>query len=212
MKRTRKISIPKTLHEVSLGQYQEYVKVQDTDPQKREKLVSIFLNLDRSWLKVMKLKQVNQIADHLENLLNTETPLIKIFKVNKTSFGFIPKLSDMSFGECMDLDNFLKDWQTVHKAMAVLYRPIKIKIRGRYAVQPYIESMENEHHAELMRFMPLDVALSALGFLHHLRKDLLKAAPDNIITSTTTELKQRNKGAIKKDIEEVLEKLKTDQL
>ena len=36
-------------------------------------------------------------------------------------YGFIPNLDDMSFGEYVDLDTYIGDWQNIHRAMAVLY-------------------------------------------------------------------------------------------
>jgi hypothetical protein len=52
-------------------------------------------------------------------------------------YGFIPNLDDMSFGEYVDLDTYLGDWQNIHRAMAVLYRPIREKRGERYNIVPY---------------------------------------------------------------------------
>ena len=56
--------------------------------------------------------------------------------------GFIPKLDDMSLGEYVDTENFLGDWQNMHKAMAVLYRPVNFKKKERYTSAEYSTSDE----------------------------------------------------------------------
>ena len=113
------IQIPEDLSEVTLGQYQRYISIPDTDPFKREKLVSIFLNLDFKWVRAIKKKQLDEIITHLENLLAKEEDLIQHFSMGDMKFGFIPKLDDMSFGEYIDLDKHMSDWSTMHKAMSL---------------------------------------------------------------------------------------------
>ena len=51
-------------------------------------------------------------------------------KNNKTvKFGFMPKLDDISLGEFIDLDKYISDWQQMHKALSVLYRPVVFEKR-----------------------------------------------------------------------------------
>jgi hypothetical protein len=83
-------------------------------------------------------------------------------------YGFIPKLDDMTFGEFVDLDTYSGDWQEMDKAMAVLFRPIKEKFRGRYLIKEYSGDLEP------MKQMPLDVALGAIFFLLNLNDQLMK--------------------------------------
>ena len=51
--------------------------------------------------------------------------------------GFIPKLDDISLGEYIDIENNLSDWQKIHKAMAVLYRPVNFKLGNKYGITSY---------------------------------------------------------------------------
>ena len=85
-------------------------------------------------------------------------------------YGFIPKLDDMTLGEYIDIDNNIKDWQNMHKAMTVLYRPVKFKKDDRYQIEEYTA----EENPELMKQMPLDVAMGSLVFFYLLQEELLQ--------------------------------------
>ena len=97
--------------------------------------------------------------------------LITRFKIGKTEFGFCPSLDDLSFGEFVDIENTISDWDTMHKAMAVLYRPITERIDSKYKIEKY--RGDSWHDAMLQ--MPSSVAVSAINFFFHLEADLLKA-------------------------------------
>ena len=56
--------------------------------------------------------------------------------------------------------------------MAVMYRPIKEQYKDKYSIVDY---EPNEDMQELMKFAPLDVALSASFFLQNLGAELLNA-------------------------------------
>ena len=133
-------------------------------------------------------------------MFNEETPLKRFFyftgkdkKGNKTKvdFGFIPKLDDISLGEFIDLEGFMGDWSTMHKAMNVLFRPIKKSRVSRwfrlkttyYTIQDYDGKGVYE---ENMKDMPLDVALGAVVFFLSFR--------DKIVTDYDTLYSTGNSG------------------
>jgi hypothetical protein len=58
--------------------------------------------------------------------------------------------------------------------MAVLYRPVNFKSKDKYDIAPY---KVNEEIQELMKEMPLDVAISSMVFFYSLGKELLEAIP-----------------------------------
>ena len=62
----------------------------------------------------------------------------------------------------------------MHKAMAVLFRPIKQKQRDKYLIEDY----EGSHkYSESMKEMPLDVVMGAMVFFYNLTNVLLKSIP-----------------------------------
>jgi hypothetical protein len=106
-------------------------------------------------------------------MFNQNHSFIPTFKMGGTEFGFIPNLEDMTFGEYTDLDTYITDWDEIHKAMAVLYRPIKKKgLNGTYEIEDYNGTIT---YAEVMKFAPLDVCLGATVFFYRLGNELLKA-------------------------------------
>ena len=89
------------------------------------------------------------------------------------AFGFIPNLEDMTFGEYTDLDTYITDWDLMHRAMAVLYRPIKNNgLNGTYDIEEYNGTVT---YSEVMKNAPLDVALGATVFFYNLGNELLNA-------------------------------------
>ena len=73
----------------------------------------------------------------------------------------------MSFGEYIDLDTYLGDWENIHTAMNVLYRPIKSKKGNRYTIEKYDVNTKDQ-----LLDMPLDAVISSVFFFYHLGKDL----------------------------------------
>jgi len=164
------ITVPDKLSEITLGQYQKYLKIQSENTDERflsSKMIEIFCELNLTDVMKLKLADVNAICSILSDMFNEKPALKRTFFMDGLEYGFIPNLEDMSFGEYIDLDNYLADWNMMDKAMGVLYRPIKNKYGERYSIQEY-EGKESSY----MKAMPLDVALSAVLFFYHLGIDL----------------------------------------
>ena len=167
------LTIPTDLSEIKLSQYQKFIKIAKNNEDSeflRQKMVQIFCNIDLKDVATIKYKQVNEITAKMFEQFTKNHELIKTFKLNGIEFGFIPNLDDLKTGEYVDLDTYLMDWDEMNKAMAVLFRPIKEKQGNKYIIQDYVGSQK---YSELMKDMPLNVALGAYVFFYHLGKDLL---------------------------------------
>ena len=103
-------------------------------------------------------------------MFNEKPKLVKEFKMGKKTYGFIPKLEDMTFGEYVDLDTYIGDMPNLHRAMGVLYRPIKLKDKEKYLIEDY-----KGEESEKMKNMPMDAVLSSIIFFYNLGMDLSKA-------------------------------------
>ena len=103
-------------------------------------------------------------------MFNEKPNLVRQFNIGKKSYGFIPKLEDMSFGEYIDLDTYISDTENLHRAMAVLYRPIKQKYQDKYLIEDY-----NGEESDVMKSMPMDAVLSSILFFYHLGMELSQA-------------------------------------
>jgi hypothetical protein len=173
------LEIPLDLSGITLKQYQQYLKVYEKWDREDEvyiktKMLQIFCGLPIEDTLKIPLSSFESTIEHLMTCLNSETPLIRKFTMSgkdkegndaELEFGFIPKLDDISFGEFIDLENYMMDWQTMHKAMAVLFRPIIHKKREFYRIDDYGGS---DRYSDVMLDMPVSVALGASVFFYRL--------------------------------------------
>jgi len=171
------IDIPTKLSEITLDQYRRYLKLAESNTEGQHKdrflalkMLEIFCNVPYKTGMQLKMSDVNRAIDHLISLLNSNPDLVMQFEIGDTKFGFIPKLDDMTFGEFIDLDKSMGDWDKMHQAMAVLYRPIKKQIGQFYSIQEY----RGDNFHEAMMLTPLDAVFSSIVFFYNLGIDLSK--------------------------------------
>jgi len=189
-----KITVPTSLNEISLEQYQKFLQIAKDNPDGdflQHKMVEIFCNIDLKNVAQISYKDVNEITTNLSNLFTQNYELKRTFKLGNTEFGFIPNLDEITLGEYTDLDTYISDWDNMHRAMAVLYRPIKNKLSNNYVITEYNGSQER---CELMKTMPLDVVLSSTVFFFNLLAELLTYTANYLETDKTVQdlLKKHN--------------------
>jgi hypothetical protein len=175
------ITIPETLNEITLYQYQRFEKlISNNEPSDfvNQKTIEIFCNIELKDVARIRIAEVSEILKHINGLLQQKPKLTQTFKLGVYEFGFIPKLEDITSGEYIDLEGYLSDTQTLHKAMAVLYRPIKNKTKSLYTIQEY--DKESQDMAEVLKYMPLDVALGSMLFFWTLLNDCVSGLADFI--------------------------------
>ena len=163
-----KLNIPTTLNEITLGQYQEFSKLDVTNESEiQSKMIEIFCEVPSIVVRNMKATDIVDICNILNNMFDTKHQLINSFKIGKQEYSFIPSLEDMSFGEYVDLDTFIGDNDNLHRAMNVLYRPIDLKQGNRYKIKDYDPDLSED-----AKNYPLDAVLGAIVFFYDLGKDL----------------------------------------
>ena len=166
-----KINVPESLHDITLGQYQEYLEAQETiddDYQLGSRMIEIFCNIPVKDVFQFRMSHITNIQKTLIKIFEHKTEtLINRFKVHDIEFGFIPSLDEMTFGEYVEIDTYIKDWKQMHKAMAVLYRPIDTKHKDRYSIVTY-----DGKETDIMKDMPLAVCFSSIVFFYNLGIEL----------------------------------------
>lgn len=163
-----KLNIPNSLNEITLGQYQEFEKLDLTnDSIVHLKMIEIFCKVPEIVVRNINAIDVTDICDVINNMFDTKHQLINSFKLKGQEYGFIPNLDDISFGEYIDLDTFIGDTENLHRAMNVLYRPIDLKQGNRYTLKEYVPD-----NSEDAKNYPLDAVLGAIVFFYSLGKDL----------------------------------------
>lgn len=175
-----KIDIPKSLRGIKLSEYQKFYKLSEDNKDAQDpeflnlKMLEVFCGLTLKEAYNMKLTDFNFIINHLNELFKEDTPMISRFSLkdpngDEVEFGFIPKLDSISLGEFVDLDTYMADWNDMHKAMAVLYRPVTFQRKNMYLIEDYESS---DKYSEVMKDMPIDIAMGAVVFFYRLGKEL----------------------------------------
>lgn len=168
------IIIPTTLNEIPLS---NFVKWEQSEKSEID-LIQIFCNIPDA--KKIPISEYKEIVLLLSDVLNSNPELVKTFKYKDIDFGFIPKLDSITGGEFIDLENYMKEPETWHKAMSILYRPITQRKKNWfdkkehdfYDIEPYTEAHDFFIDA------PAEYYLGATVFFYNLGNDLLNAMTD----------------------------------
>jgi len=195
------LSIPQRLADIKLEQYQKYIKVLDGIDKEAEeaddfinlKALEIFCGLEVKESYKLPMKSFEAVLEQIATCLQEPTPLVKRFwfrgsNGTEVEFGMIPDLNNISFGAYIDLDRYISDWTQMHKAMAILFRPITAKKREFYEIEEYEGS---DKYAGYMLHMPANVAIGALVFFYRLGMKLSKHTMDSSLSEMTEEQRQQ---------------------
>lgn len=183
--------IPETLDDITLGQYQEFSKIEKPT---EEDLFEIFCNVPKDYIKFIPLEDAKKCIDNLINIFNDmdkPRPHIQIWERDGQSYGFIPNLDQMSYGEYLDLGKYMTGWETMDRAMSILYRKITKRFKNKYQIEQYTANEYDEYN---MKDVSLSIAVSAQVFFYALTRDLLQAIPSYI-----SRIAEDNKGQISKE-------------
>ena len=162
------LNIPTTLKEITLEQYQQWLKVAEGKEMSlflQQKMIEIFCNTSLKSVLDIRANDVDEITNSIGSLFDNKTTFVNRFELNNKEFGFIYDLDKISLGEFVDLDK-LTEWDLMHKAMAVLYRPITFKKGNKYLIEDYESSTKYD-----MKNMRLDIVFGALVFFWNLNKE-----------------------------------------
>jgi hypothetical protein len=196
------LRVPQKLKAIKLRQYQQYLKVQKENEDVEDngnflnsKCIQIFCGLTLKESYNLPVKMFDGVLKQIGKCFEEPTPLIKEFSMTgsngvEVSFGMIPALDEMTFGEYVDLESFISDWSNMHKAMAVLYRPITFNKNGKYLIEDYDGS---DKYWEVMKDAPVNVALGAMVFFYRLGKKLSKYTMDYLQHQQTLQDSKQDK-------------------
>lgn len=177
------LQVPNSINSIKLKDYQKYFKIIENNPNAdREfydiKLLEIFCDIKYAQIEGLPLGYFMDTIGHMEDVLSESTPLTRRFSMTGSDgevveFGFVPNLDKITMGEYIDLNTYLSDIDSMHKAMSVLYRPIHkdYKNRDSYKIDSY---KGTEAFSDVMKDMPLGIALGAKVFFYRLGIKLSK--------------------------------------
>mgnify|MGYP003640168933 CR=1 FL=1 len=149
---------PTRMQDITLEQYQKFMSVCEdkdlTEDVIALKMLEIFCGVPYSKAFNLKMSDVYNVCEQINNALNEKPPLVVRWRYETNDYGFIPQLDDMTFGEYVDLDSYIKTESH----------------NGKYNIEKY----KGDTYWEVMKRMPLSVVMSSMLFFWSLENDLVK--------------------------------------
>lgn len=171
---------------ITLKAYQRYnkqlLKAEEQERQiEDQEVLKAFLGQDDKTINELPEKFITQSLEDIYKFLSKESREFKsVIKHNGITYGFIPNLDSITYGENTDLVNYISNWDTMHRAMSVMYRPVKKNWLGRVKVsngQYEIEKYTSTSNADDFLDIDADIVLGAMVFFYNLTNELLRAIP-----------------------------------
>ena len=181
------IQSPDSLNDIPLKHYQEFLSLEEPT---NIDVIHIFLRLPIDVIMKASKVDVDRIANEIIEMFNEDCKLQPTFELNGKEFGFIPAIDDIALGEYRDATAYIQDWEDMHKAMAVLYRPVTSskKVKGFRQKKYLIEDYEgSSKYCEQLKEMPVSIVMGTMVFFYSLLNDLLRVIPHYLLKELTEE-------------------------
>ena len=174
MRESVDIQLPENISDITLEQSQRYLAIAErdnlSDIDKTKRVVKLFTGLKTKEVDAMSISTYEYVVGEILAALNTKAEFTQIFTLGGIEFGFIPNLDEMTAGEYIDLTSAGVSSETMHKLMAILFRPIiKNDGFGNYEIESYTASSK---HNELMKQAPMNIVNGMLVFFCLLSNEL----------------------------------------
>ena len=171
-----KLTIPNEWSDITIGIYQQYVKIQESKGSEKNKVIrslALLCNTSPFVVKKMAYTDLLEIMEIIKGMIDAQPKqeeFKKVFTFLDIEFGFVPNLNKLTTGEYIDLESYCENpIQNLHIIMSILYRKVTNRVNDRYAIETY---NPDEFKEELFKDCPMDIALSSLGFFLTLGKRL----------------------------------------
>lgn len=126
----KKINIPDNWIEVKLIQFQEIIKLDNSDKNYAVELISILLDKDPEDIRSYDVNSANSIMRHLEWAM--KSPLENEYKqdivIDGVTYKLVENLNRFTSGDWWDMEEYLSDYaKNMHLLFALMYRPVGIE-------------------------------------------------------------------------------------
>lgn len=202
-------NIPSNIFEMTLQEYMKILTIisenKDNEPLAEKKIVQYFTGYSMKEVSTMSQIRFDAIIRLVTRCINDRPQFEAAFEFEGVTYGFIPKLEDMSTAEFLDAETHMSSVDSWHKLMAVLFRPIR-KVRKNSwfrkkqpLVQYDIEEYEgSSKYCNLMLRMPAGYAVSAMVFFWNLNRDLLTISHTYMVKAVELEKCPKKKESLEK--------------
>ncbi len=190
------IILPENISEITLGQFIKYDELlqRDLDAQNfNRRKISLFTAIPFKNTAYLRQADYDRLLLKIDTALNTDAEFTDRFTMHGMEFGFIPDFDKITIGEFADLSQHGLGAETLHRLMAVLFRPVISNTGSSYAIMPYDGTDE---YAEMMKDMPLSCVNGALVFFYSLASELQEATQRYLTEELLKEGRPPNTSAI----------------
>lgn len=118
----------------------------------------------------MTKKDSDKLIQDVTNILLHKPDFVQRFFYNGVEYGFIPSLEDITTGEFIDLDDYIKDGEQLNRIASILYRPITSSIGKLYTIETYEGT---DKYKDIMNKVDYRIVQGALVFFWNLTNSLL---------------------------------------
>lgn len=185
-KESKVYNFAESWNQLRMNQYMELMNILKEDKSETERIIDMIYCLsdipkEDCWN--LTIPQIGQLGGIVTEFLKTKpnNKLNHYLNIGKVKYGFHPNLSDITMGEFVDIESYIKDGvnKNLHKILSVLYRPI-IKEEGeKYQIEPYIP---NKDRAELFKdTLTVGDFNGASVFFLNLGKELLNHSANSLM-------------------------------
>lgn len=173
------------IENITIEQFMRLQLIVDTYKNDENKLNVELVRYLYGNLDIPKIEADKTLMEVL-NILNDKPDFIHRFTFDGVEYGFIPNLNDITTGEFIDLDEYIKEGKQLHKIAAILYRPVTKRNGKLYDIEKYEGTSK---YADTMMKVDYKVILGAMVFFWNLGNSLLESS----VTFTEKTLKQTEK-------------------
>lgn len=193
-----RVAIPQTTKDITIEQYSKYIMIaNDSDKEfVGHKMLSIFLGVEMKDVLNIPQAEAESIIKDLTDMLDSTPSMEYTFHVDGVEYGFIPDLEELTLGEYVDLEDYIREPKDWNKAAAVMFRPVKQKIRDLYSIEDY---KGDKHSQSVAKTFPASCFINATLFFYNLSRHLMA----NSATYLAKLLKETNKKDYKTFLSEV---------
>lgn len=187
-----KIILPESINDITLFQFQQYdelLKREDLDEYNfNKRKIQIFTGIERNRIDLVSSVDYKMILSQIDLALNQTVEFKPTFFIKDVEFGFIPNFDKITQGEFIDISTHGSSVESMHKLMAVLFRPIKNKdVLGNYEIIKY---KGTKQYSDIMKHMPLSIVNGSLVFFSSLANELINYTQKYMIQEPAREKQQ----------------------
>jgi hypothetical protein len=153
--------------EMSIGQFQTYIKDQQKYNADTLSLLSLFLGVDKKKLKKYPKNQIDFVLGYITNEISkpNKDKLVETFIHDGIEMGLENRWNKLAWGAWQDLEVLSSEniESNIHHIMAILYRPIVGRNKDSYELLEYDED-DILSRKEMMKELPISYWFGVSAF------------------------------------------------